>query len=75
VHRDSGDYGPGHPSTLTTRGNLAVWTGRAGDAAEARDQYAALLPLTEKALGPEDPYTLTTRAGLARWTGQARDAG
>jgi hypothetical protein len=25
--------GPGHPDTLTTRGNLAYWAGRAGDAA------------------------------------------
>ena len=37
--------GAGHPATLATRHNLASWTGQAGDAAGARDQYAALLPL------------------------------
>lgn len=44
-----------------TRSNLAHWTGEAGDAAGARDQYAALLPLQERALGPDHPDTLTTR--------------
>ena len=37
--------GPEHPDTLTARGNLALWTGEAGDAAGARDQFAALLPI------------------------------
>jgi Tetratricopeptide repeat len=74
AHRDSGDYGPEHPDTLTTRGNLAVWTGEAGDAAGARDQFAVLLPIEERVLGPEHPSTLTTRAGLARWAGGAGDA-
>ena len=31
--------------TLATRGNLARWTGEAGDVAAARDQFAALLPV------------------------------
>jgi hypothetical protein len=44
--------GPEHPHTLTTRHNLALWTGQAGDAAGARDQYAALLPIRERVLGP-----------------------
>jgi hypothetical protein len=47
------------------------WTGAAGDAAGARDQFAALLPIRERVLGPEHPDTLTTRASLAYWTGQA----
>ena len=68
--------GPEHPDTLTTRHSLARWTGEAGDAAGARDQYAALLPIRERVLGPEHPDTLTARAGLANWTAEAGgDAG
>jgi len=67
-------YGPDHPATLTARTHLAHWTGEAGDAVGARDQFAALLSIRERVLGPEDPYTLTTRSMLARWTGQAGDA-
>jgi hypothetical protein len=74
AHRDSGDYGPEHPSTLTARAHLAFWTGRAGDAAWARDQYAALLPIRERVSGPEHPGTLDARANLAGWTGDAEDA-
>jgi Tetratricopeptide repeat len=65
--------GPEHPDTLTTRHNLARWTGQAGDPAAARDLYAELLPVRERVLGPEQPDTLTTRYNLARWTGQAGD--
>ena len=43
--------GPEHPDTLAARGNLADWTGEAGDAAGARDQFAALLPIVER-VGP-----------------------
>ena len=63
--------GPEHPHTLTARGNLARWTGEAGDAAGARDQFAALLPVRERVSGPEHPDTLTARANLAYWTGRA----
>ena len=66
--------GAEHPDTLTARRNLASWTGQAGDAAGARDQFAALLPVRERVLGAEHPDTLTTRANLAYWTGQAGDA-
>jgi len=37
----------------------------------ARDQFAALLPIRERASGPEDRDTLNTRHSLARWTGEA----
>ena len=67
-------YGTEHPDTLTDRANLARWTGRAGDAAGARDQFAALLPVRERVSGPEHPDTLTDRANLAYWTGRAGDA-
>ena len=74
AHRDDAAYGPEHPDTLTAYGNLARWTGEAGDAAGARDEYAQLLPIAERILGPEHPDTLTTRTNLARWTGEAGDA-
>jgi len=74
VHRDSGDYGVEHPDTLSARANLARWTGEAGDAVGARDQYAALLPVRKRVSGPEHPSTLTTQHNLARWTGEAGDA-
>ncbi len=74
ARRDSDVYGPEHPDTLNARHNLAYWTGQAGDAAGARDQLAALLPIRERVRGPEHPGTLITRANLARWTGQAGDA-
>ena len=66
--------GAEHPETLIARGNLARLTGEAGDAAAARDQFAALLPVEERVLGPGHRYTLTARSDLAYWTGQAGDA-
>ena len=66
--------GPEHRTTLHTRGTLAGWIGEAGDAAAARDHYAALLPVYERVLGPERPTTLHTRGTLAGWTGEAGDA-
>ena len=53
--------------TLIARANLARWTGEAGDAAAARDRFAALLPVDERVFGPEDAYTLIARtSSLAR---------
>jgi Tetratricopeptide repeat len=69
-----GTRGTEHPDTLSARASLATWTGEAGDAAGARDQFAALLPVRERVSGAEHPGTLTTRANLARWTGAAGDA-
>ena len=63
--------GPDHPDALIAHDHLAFWTGEAGDAAAARDQYAALLPIQERVLGPDHPGTLTTRRHLAGWTGKA----
>ena len=56
---------------MVARGNLAGWTGEAGDAAGARDQLAALLPITERVLGPEHSDTLNIRRNLAHWTEKA----
>ena len=74
AYTEDAAYGPEHPETLAARGNLAGWTGRAGDAAGARDQFAALLPIHERVLGPEHPDTLVVRHELAVWTGEAGDA-
>ena len=74
AHTEDDASGPGHPDTLNARGNLARWTGEAGDAAAARDQFAALLPVRERVSGAEHPDTLNARGNLARWTGQAGDA-
>ena len=74
AHRDSGDHGPEHPHTLTAHARSALWAGVAGDAAGARDQFAALLPIRERVLGPEHPDTLLARNDVARWAGEAGDA-
>jgi hypothetical protein len=71
---DSDAYGPDHPDTLTSRVNLAFWTGAAGDAAGARDQCGALVPIHERVQGLEHSDTLTIRHQFARWTGAAGDA-
>ena len=70
----SGSWAPSTPARSTDRANLARWTGEAGDAAGARDQFAALLPVLERVSGAEHPDTLADRANLARWTGEAGDA-
>jgi hypothetical protein len=74
AHNEDGAYGPEHPGTLTARFELARWTGAAGDAATARDQLAALVPIQERVCGADHRDTLATRANLARWTGESGDA-
>jgi hypothetical protein len=74
AYSSSIDYGPDNPRTLVARHNLAYWTGQAGDAAAARDQFAALLSIRERVLGPDHPDTLATRDDLANRTGEAGDA-
>ncbi|MXQ65073.1 tetratricopeptide repeat protein [Actinomadura rayongensis] len=66
-------HDPDHPNTLTTRHNLAYWTGAAGDVVAARDLFAELLPIRERVMGPDHPDTLDARHNLARWTGAAGD--
>jgi hypothetical protein len=65
--------GVDHPSTLTTRNNLAYWRGEAGDPAGAAAAFQALLADRLRVLGPDHPSTLTTRNNLARWRGRAGD--
>jgi len=58
-----------HPDTLTTRNNIAAWTGRSGDARKALRLFQALLPDQERVLGPDHPDTLRTR----EWIEALRD--
>ena len=64
-------YSPQHPDTLTVRAILARWTGEAGDAAGARDQCAALLPVLEQVLGSDAPGSgacaPNSPVGPSRW--------
>jgi hypothetical protein len=50
---------------------LAYWTGCAGTASDARDQFAALLLSYERILGPEHAETLAVWYQLAHWTALA----
>jgi hypothetical protein len=70
----SQEPGPEHPGTLAARSELAYSTGQAGDAAGARNQFAALLTIAERVLGPTHPDTLTSRHNLANFAGYAGDA-
>jgi hypothetical protein len=74
AYREDDAFGPEHRDTLSTRHELARWTGVAGDAAGARDQFAALLPIEERVRGAKHPQTLNTRRNLAYWIGTAGDA-
>ena len=74
ARREDDAYGAEHRGTLAAQQELARLTGEAGDAAGARDQVAALLPIIERVLGPDHRHTLTARANLATWTGEAGDA-
>jgi tetratricopeptide (TPR) repeat protein len=65
---------PDHPDTLTTRNNVAHWTGRCGDGAGALRLLTALAPDQERVLGPDHPHTLGTRNDIAHWTGECGDA-
>jgi hypothetical protein len=49
-------------------------SGESGDAAGARDQYAALLPMRERVSGQDHLNTLHARHALAWYTGRAGDA-
>jgi hypothetical protein len=53
------------------RAHIGRWTGQAGDAAAARDQFAVLLPVRERVSGPEHPDTLAARGNLDYWTERA----
>jgi hypothetical protein len=58
--------GHDHPDVLTTRSNIASWTGRTGDSQTALRLFQALLPDRERVLGHDHPETRTTRL-MIRW--------
>ena len=64
---------PDHPNTLTTRHNIAYWTGRCGDPAGALRLSRELLPDQRRVLGPDHPDTLATRHNTASWTSESGD--
>jgi hypothetical protein len=66
-----GRLGLRHPGTLTTRHNIALWTGRAREPTEALRLFRELLPDSERVLGPDDRETLLTRVQIAYLTGVA----
>jgi hypothetical protein len=72
--RLAAEAGEAHPETLTARNNIAVWTGRAGDAREALRLAWELLPDRERVLGADHPDTLRTRSNIAARTGDSGDA-
>ncbi|GAA1442277.1 protein kinase domain-containing protein [Nocardiopsis tropica] len=57
--------GPHHHGTLSTRREIAHWTGARGDVEDARHGYEALLVETERVLGPDHLETLRTRRHAA----------
>jgi tetratricopeptide repeat protein len=68
--RPAADPGPRPPRYLATRHNIALWTGKAGEAGPARHLFAALLPDVTRVLGADHPETLKARGGVAGWTGE-----
>jgi hypothetical protein len=58
--------GPDYSDALSTRNNIAAWTGQCGDAQEALRLSREL-----RALGPDHTDVLFTRANIAHWTARA----
>ena len=74
AYREGDAYGPEHRDTMAALSSAAIWTGLAGDAAGARDQFTVVLPIIERVQGPQHRNTLAARHNLASVTGQAGDA-
>ncbi|WP_051511193.1 tetratricopeptide repeat protein [Intrasporangium oryzae] len=74
LERAFAELGEDDLATLIIRNDLASWIGEAGDAAGARDAFAALLPDMARVLGADDPDTLAARNNQASWIGEAGNA-
>jgi hypothetical protein len=59
--------GRDHPDVLITRSNIASFTGRCGDSAEALRLFRELLPDRIRVLGRDHPDVLVTRNHIATW--------
>jgi|GEM_PF-2184033 len=70
----SAELSPDHPSILTARGQLALYTGAVGRKREALLLSEALILDQERVLGVDHHNTLTTRGNVARWTGEMGDS-
>jgi hypothetical protein len=66
--------GAEHPSTLTASANAAHRSDEAEDAAGLRDQFAALMPVTDRILRDEHPDTPAARADVTHGPDHAGDA-
>jgi hypothetical protein len=62
-----------HPALRLLRGDLARWTGEAGDHADAARRYAHLRRVTEDIRGADHPETLLARHNTAYWTAARGD--
>lgn len=71
VARASVTLGADHPDTLTARGDLTYWLGKAGDPAGAAAALDELLSDCLRVLGADHNHTLSTRRALIRWRGDA----
>ncbi|MER7484299.1 tetratricopeptide repeat protein [Streptomyces sp. NPDC126510] len=74
-HELAGHFGDDDPYTLTTRRQIASWTGDAGHPERAMELFKELLPDFDQVLGPNHRDTLTVRADIAEWTGETGTAG
>lgn len=67
--------GEDDPHTLTTRLNIAVFTGQIGHIREALRLCQDLLPDMERVFGKDDETTLATRGHIALWTAETGQRG
>jgi NACHT domain/Tetratricopeptide repeat len=58
---------------LTTRNNIAGFTGQSGDVSRGLELCQQLLPDQERVLGKDHPQILTNRNNIAGFTGQSGD--
>ena len=63
--------GPDHPTTLTSRNNLAMAYHYEGRTAEAVTAYERTLADAERLLGPDHPSTIRARANLSALKAEA----
>ncbi|RZL62860.1 MAG: tetratricopeptide repeat-containing protein [Variovorax sp.] len=70
-----GQLGADHEHALTTRHNIADWTGQTGDLGGALVLFKALLADQIRVLGAHHPDVLSTRSNIASLTGQTGDLG
>ncbi|MBK3635259.1 tetratricopeptide repeat protein [Streptomyces sp. MBT97] len=66
-------HDPDHPDTLGTRTDVAVWTGRCGDPAEAVRLLERVQADRLRVLGASHAHTLAGRELLAVWRAEAGD--